>query len=165
MTDVFYGDLPDKLYKLLCKTGKTVSTAESCTGGMIGETLTSIAGISKFYGYGVVTYSNEAKQKLIGVKAETLNRYGAVSYETACEMSQGVLKLSGADIGVSSTGIAGPGGGTKQKPVGLVYISLSASDGTLVKKELILSGSRESVRRQTVKNVLEMIIDYLEQNV
>ncbi len=151
----------EKLIKLLSKTGKTISTAESCTGGMIGSALTDISGISEYYGYGVITYSNDAKMKLIGVSADNLKNYGAVSREVAMDMSMGIQKLSGADIGVSSTGIAGPTGGTDKKPVGLVYISLYAKDGFHTVKKLNLKGDRNSVREQTVNEVLEMINEYL----
>ncbi len=153
----------DKLIELLKITGKTLSTAESCTGGMIGAALTDIAGISEYYGYGVITYSNEAKMKLIGVDAENLKSFGAVSREVALDMSKGIQSLSGANIGVSSTGIAGPGGGTAEKPVGLVYISLYADDGYHIYKQLNLKGDRLSVREQTVTEVFEMIIEYLNK--
>ena len=155
-------ELKQKLFKLLHDKNLTLSTAESCTGGMIGATLTSIPGISEHYGYGFVTYSNDAKQKLIGVKEETLKKHGAVSAETALEMAEGALKVSGADIAVSVTGIAGPGGGTVQKPVGLVYVGLATREKRLFKK-LNLSGDRDSVRNQTVDSVLELMINYIEK--
>ncbi len=156
-----YDEKSEKLIELLKASNKTIATAESCTGGMIGSALTDIPGISSYYGYGVITYSNDAKQRLIGVKADTLKKYGAVSKETALEMSSGIKELSGADIGISSTGIAGPTGGTKQKPVGLVYISLCADD-VHIYKELRLNGDRQSVREQTVLCVLDMINEYLK---
>ena len=155
----------EELLKLLKLTGKTVSTAESCTGGMIGAYLTDIAGISEYYGYGVVTYSNDAKQKLIGVNADNLKNHGAVSREVALDMSRGIMNVSGANIGVSSTGIAGPGGGTPEKPVGLVYISLCTDDGYHIYKQLNLKGDRLSVRQQTVEQVTDMIIDYLKKEI
>lgn len=153
--------LKQKLYLLLSQKNISLSTAESCTGGMIGACITSIPGISSHYGYGFVTYSNEAKQELIGVSSQTLAKHGAVSAETALEMAEGALIKSGADIAVSVTGIAGPGGGTPLKPVGLVYVGLALKDKRLFKK-LNLTGNREMIRLLTVKNVLELIIKQLE---
>ena len=115
-----------KVYDKLKKQGKTLATAESCTGGLIGATITAVPGVSECYGFGVVTYANEAKEKLLGVKKETLETLGAVSEETACQMAEGALKLSGADVAVAVTGIAGPGGGSAEKPVGLVYVGIGA---------------------------------------
>ena len=112
------------LGEILLKRNLTISTAESCTGGFLAGTLINYPGISSAFLEGVVTYTNEAKMKRIGVKAETLEKYGAVSHETAGEMARGVAFTSGTDIGISTTGIAGPGGGTEEKPVGLVYIGI-----------------------------------------
>ena len=152
-----------KLFELLKEKNLKISTAESCTGGMIGASLTSIPGISSYYEYGFVTYSNEAKQKLIGVKEETLKEFGAVSAQVVLEMAQGALKVSGSDIAVSVSGIAGPGGGTKEKPVGLVYIGLAFKDKKLFSK-FIFKGNRDEVRQQTVNMALEMIIKQIEEN-
>lgn len=153
--------LKKELYTCLSGKNLTVATAESCTGGMIGATLTSIPGISSHYGYGFVTYSNEAKQKLIDVNLQTLELYGAVSSQVAMEMAEGTLRVSGADIAVSATGIAGPGGGTAEKPVGLVYVGYAAAGKTSFKK-LNLTGDRETVRKKTVENVLELILNIAE---
>lgn len=153
--------LKQSLFALLQEKNITLSTAESCTGGMIGACLTSIPGISDYYGYGFVTYSNDAKQKLIGVSEDTLKKHGAVSAETALEMAEGALRVSGADVAVSVTGIAGPGGGTLLKPVGLVYVGFASKDKRHFKK-LNLTGSREEVRLKTVANVIEIIIKQLE---
>lgn len=117
--------LQDKVVSELCNKGKRVATAESCTGGLISEAITRVSGSSEVFDCGVCSYSNEIKHRLLGVKNETLKAYGAVSYQTATEMARGVRLLSGADIGVSTTGIAGPTGGTKDKPVGLVYMGIS----------------------------------------
>ncbi len=155
--------LKQKLFELLKEKNLKISTAESCTGGMIGACLTSIPGISSYYGYGFVTYSNEAKQKLIGVKEETLNKFGAVSAQTVLEMAEGALKVSRADIAVSVSGIAGPGGGTKEKPVGLVYIGLAYKEKQLFNK-FIFKGNRDEVRQQTVNMAFEMIIKQIEEN-
>ncbi|MBL8133673.1 MAG: CinA family protein [Anaerolineae bacterium] len=114
-----------RLGALLLALGWTVCTAESCTGGLVAHRLTNIAGSSAYVLGGVVTYSNAAKEKLIGVRRETLIAYGAVSEQTACEMAEGARALFDADLAVSITGIAGPGGGTPEKPVGLTYIGLA----------------------------------------
>jgi len=159
--DIIFGygkeQLQDAVYKLLKEKNIKIATAESCTGGMVGEYLTSVPGISQFYEMGVVTYSNEMKEKLLGVSGATLEKYGAVSEQTAREMAEGVIKLSGADIGVSITGIAGPGGGTREKPVGLVYVGISDSKGGFICRELHLSGSRERIRTVTVKHALNAV--------
>ncbi|MBO5742852.1 MAG: CinA family protein [Clostridia bacterium] len=155
--------LKQKLFELLKEKNLKISTAESCTGGMIGACLTSIPGISSYYGYGFVTYSNEAKQKLIGVKEETLKEFGAVSAQTVLEMAEGALNVSGSDIAVSVSGIAGPGGGTKEKPVGLVYIGLAFKNKTSFNR-FIFKGNRDEVRQQTVNSALEMIINIIEKN-
>lgn len=112
--------------RALVEKGLTAATAESCTGGYVSKRITEVAGSSAVFGCGVTTYANEMKQKLLGVLSETLAQYGAVSPQTAQEMADGVRKLSGADIGISVTGIAGPGGGTEEKPVGLVYVGVSS---------------------------------------
>ena len=110
--------------ELLIKNKLKLATAESCTGGLIAQKITSVAGASACFDCGVVTYSNEQKQKLLGVSAETLEKFGAVSQQTALEMCKGVKALSNADFGISVTGIAGPGGGTPEKPVGTVWIGI-----------------------------------------
>lgn len=146
--------------ELLKKKKMTLATAESCTGGMIGEALTEIPGASEVYLGGAVTYSNALKEKMLGVPKETLDTVGAVSYETAKAMSEGIRKETGADIGVSVTGIAGPDGGTAQKPVGLVYVSVSTGEKTWV-KELHLSGSRHRIRQFTLLHALDEVRKYL----
>ncbi len=145
----------------LLQTGKTVATAESCTGGLIGASFTDFAGISSVYIEGVITYANEAKLRL-GVKEETLKKYGAVSHETAREMAEAVRRRAGADIGISTTGIAGPGGGTPNKPVGLVYVGISTAKKTDT-YVLRLSGDRSDVRRKTVKAVFHFLKTRLEE--
>lgn len=150
----------DKLFELLKKYNLTISTAESCTGGMIASAITDVSGSSDFFGTGVVTYSNEAKMKLIGVSKETLEQYGAVSEQTAKQMAEGVLKLADSSISVSVTGIAGPTGGTAEKPVGLVYIGVSGRYGTYAYKNNF-DGNREDVRKQTVERAFELVYDYI----
>ncbi len=141
---------------LLLENNITIATAESCTGGLISEMLTDVPGISKVFMGGAVTYSNEAKMEYLGVKEQTLKAYGAVSRETAAEMAEGIRKRLKTDIGISVTGIAGPGGGTDEKPVGLVYVGLS-SDGGTITKELRLSGNRKKIRTITALNVFDLI--------
>ncbi len=151
-----------KLYEALEENNLKVATAESCTGGMIGAALTSVSGVSSYYGFGVVTYANEAKEKLLGVSHATLEAVGAVSPETACEMAQGALKLSDADIAISVTGIAGPHGGTVEKPVGLVYIGIARKGVEPVAYKNNFSGGREEVRTQTVIKALELAINTIK---
>ncbi len=141
---------------LLMENNITIATAESCTGGLISEMLTDIPGISRVFMGGAVTYSNEAKMEYLGVKAQTLESHGAVSRQTAAEMAEGIRNRLKTNIGISVTGIAGPGGGTDQKPVGLVYIGLSSDSGT-VTKELRLSGNRKKIRTITALNVFDLI--------
>ncbi|WP_054738588.1 competence/damage-inducible protein A [Cellulosilyticum ruminicola] len=145
--------LEEQVLECLKKHDYTVSTVESCTGGLLAGRLVNCSGISAYFEQGMVTYSNEAKTKLVGVKAETLASVGAVSPETAKEMAEGVKRVTGADIGLSTTGVAGPTGGSKEKPVGLVYIGLALPDQTYV-HELRLKGTRTQVREKTVKTVL-----------
>ena len=125
-------ELEDVVGRLLIKNRKTIATAESCTGGLIGDRLTNISGSSLYYKGGIVAYSNSVKEKTIGVKKETLDSAGSVSEETALEMARGIRNKLNADIGLSTTGIAGPKGGTKEKPVGLVYIAISYDRGEKV---------------------------------
>ena len=142
--------------RLLAQEKMTVAAAESCTAGMFTATLADNPGASEVLSESVVTYSNDAKEKYLGVSHETLSKFGAVSYETAKEMAEGIKKAAGSDIGVSITGIAGPGGGTKDKPVGLVYVGVAHASGTLVKK-LQLFGDRKRVRHLSVLNALNEI--------
>src|SRR5262250_3701243 len=121
-----------RLLDLYRARGMRVAAAESCTGGLVAAALTAIAGSSDVFECSFVTYSNGAKQKLLGVPAATLFRYGAVSGETAAAMAKGALRRSGADLAVSVTGIAGPSGGSKEKPVGLVYFTAVSRDGTML---------------------------------
>ncbi|MEE1042455.1 MAG: nicotinamide-nucleotide amidohydrolase family protein [Clostridia bacterium] len=152
----------DKLFELLKKHNLTISTAESCTGGLIASAITDVSGASSLFGTGVVTYSNDAKMKLIGVKKETLDQYGAVSEQTAFQMAEGVLKLADSDVSVAVTGIAGPTGGTPEKPVGLGYIGVSGKYGTFAYKN-IFKGNRDEVRKQTVSRAFELVYDYLSK--
>ena len=140
----------------------TFGTAESCTGGLISAFITNIAGASAVFYGGIVSYDNSIKEKLLGVRTETLRTKGAVSPETALEMSEGAVRALGVDFAVSVTGIAGPGGGTDKKPVGLVYISVASQRGLSV-TENHFSGDRESVRLQTVQKALSLLLAEAEQ--
>ncbi len=146
-------NLAAELVALLKERGLTLATAESCTGGLIGAEITSVPGASEVYGFGFVTYANEAKEALLGVRRDTLLAHGAVSPETAREMAVGAREKSGADVAVSVTGIAGPGGGTPEKPVGLVYVGVSTAEGTRAER-LGLSGSRDEIRAAARENAL-----------
>lgn len=142
--------------EMLVNRNLTISTAESCTGGMVAATLINYAGISSVLMEGAVTYSNEAKINRLGVLRETLEVYGAVSSEVAAEMAQGIAKTAGTNIGLSSTGIAGPGGGSDEKPVGLVYIGLYIN-GKVKTKKLNLSGNRQKIRERATMQLIDWL--------
>lgn len=146
------------LGKLLCERNLTISTAESCTGGMVAAKLISYPGISSVFLEGAVTYSNESKMKRLGVKKETLDKCGAVSKETAEEMARGIALESGSKVSIATTGIAGPGGGTSEKPVGLVYIGVYLGEKTVVKK-CNFDGDREIVRQSATIMALKLLMD------
>ena len=145
-----------KIERVLRHRGLSVTTAESCTGGLIAGTLVNADGISQAFKEGYITYSNEAKMKLLGVKEETLQKFGAVSRETAIEMAEGAVVAAGADVAVAATGIAGPGGGTEEKPVGLVYIGCTVEKQTVVKR-CFFGGDRNEFRHKAVKEALEIL--------
>lgn len=149
------------LGEILCNNKLTISTAESCTGGMVAAKLISYPGISSAFLEGAVTYSNEAKIRRLGVKKETLDVYGAVSEETAREMVEGIAKESSSNTSIATTGIAGPGGGTNEKPVGLVYIAVHVNDNTTIEK-CNFSGNREEVRVSATNYALKMLKIELE---
>ena len=146
-----------KSWKALAERGLTVATAESCTGGMLSQRITAVPGASDVFAYGACTYANAIKEKMLGVRHETLEACGAVSPETAAEMAQGVRKAAGADFGVGITGIAGPGGGTPEKPVGLVYLAACSADTVYVQKLVITGRTREVVRLSSTQHALEMV--------
>ena len=149
-----------ELIDLLHSLNLTISTAESCTGGLVASSIVDVSGSSAVFNEGYITYSNEAKERILGVKQETLLQFGAVSAETAREMAEGVRRISGSDVSMSTTGIAGPTGGTKEKPVGLVYICVSYQSICHV-KELRLNGDRTSNRVNTVEEVMQLVLDVL----
>ena len=150
----------EQVVRLLKERNLTITAAESCTGGLIAGTLVNVAGASDVFGESYVTYSNEAKQRLVGVQAETLEQFGAVSEQTAWEMAAGAARAAGADVALSSTGIAGPGGGTPQKPVGLVYIGCCVQGSVQVRK-LRFYGSRMENRIRTVEEALRFAAEML----
>lgn len=148
--------LEEQIVGLLCEKKVTLATAESCTGGMLASRIIDVPGVSEVFKAGFVTYANEAKQNLIGVKEETLAQFGAVSEQTAREMVLGTMKAAKADMAVATTGIAGPGGGTKEKPVGLVYIACGSADDIIVER-CLFSGSRKEIRQASVEHALGML--------
>ena len=158
--DNIYGEgdvtLEEVVGEMLVEKNMTISTAESCTGGLVAGTLINYGGISKVFMEGAVTYSNEAKMKRLGVKKETLDKFGAVSHECAEEMAFGIAKNANTRIGISTTGIAGPLGGTEDKPVGLVYVGLCIDGVTKVKK-FNFKADRQGVRKRTVIKALDWL--------
>lgn len=151
-------NIEEILVNKLLKNGKKLSTAESCTGGLTAQRITSVSGASGCFDLGAVTYANEQKERILGVKHETLEKHGAVSRETALEMSSGIKKLSGADIGIGITGLAGPGGGSEKKPVGLVYIGICTENKNEV-FEYHFSGDRSEVRQKTSDEALRLALE------
>lgn len=159
----------DPLYTLgnlvgsrLKERGARLVSAESCTGGWVAQVVTSVAGSSEWFERGFVTYSNEAKQELIGVRGETLARHGAVSEETAREMALGALGASHGTIALAVTGVAGPSGGTPAKPVGMVCFAWADRSGKVRSEARHFTGDREKVRRQSVMHALQGIIEWLD---
>ena len=150
-----------KIVELLTKRKLTVSFAESCTGGLLASSITSISGSSKVFNMGLVTYSNNAKIKLLKVPKKTINKYGAVSYETCLSMVKNLSKISKSNISISITGVAGPNGGTKEKPIGLVYIGLKKGGKIIIKKNLFKSKKRVTIQKVTAKQALKMILNIL----
>ena len=146
-----------KLVKILAKKKLKISFAESCTGGMLASEITSISGASKVFGLGLVTYSNQAKINILKVKKNIIKKYGAVSPQCCQAMVKNLAKISKAQINVSITGIAGPNGGTKTKPVGLVYIGVKKNNKILITKNIFKQKSRKAIQNATVKRTLEII--------
>lgn len=142
----------------------TLATAESCTGGGIAKLLTDAAGSSAWFECGFVTYSNRAKQKLLQVPAHLLNRHGAVSEQTVIAMVEGALRISRADAALAVSGIAGPGGGSRKKPVGTVWLAWGLADGTCYSRDYLFSGDRNTVREQAVNAALAGLLDVLGDN-
>lgn len=160
---IFPGDIEEKARQIIAAysaTGRMVSTAESCTGGLIAGALTEISGSSSVVDRGFITYTNEAKMDMLGVAQATLESYGAVSRQTALQMAHGALFRSRAYVAVAVTGIAGPGGGSEAKPVGLVHLAAKSRDGGLIHREMRYGDlGRDQVRLATVNTALEMVLE------
>ena len=149
--------LSQKVVKLLSKKRLKISFAESCTGGLLSNSITSISGSSKVFTLGLVTYSNQAKMNILKIPKKIIMNHGAVSHETCLYMVKNLNKISKTNISVSITGVAGPKGGTKQKPVGIVYIGIKKGNKTLVKKFLFKSKKRKLIQKASVNQALKMI--------
>ena len=152
--------LSQKVVKLLSKKRLKISFAESCTGGLLSSSITSISGSSKVFTLGLVTYSNKPKINILKVPKKIIMKHGAVSYETCLSMVKNLYKISRTNISISITGVAGPNGGTKQKPVGLVFIGVKKGNKTLVKKFLFKNRTRNSIQRSTVNKSLNLILSF-----
>ena len=152
--------LAQNLVKLLSKKRLTLSFAESCTGGLLSSTITSISGSSKVFTTGLITYSNQAKIDILKVPKKIIVKNGAVSYKTCLYMVKNLNKISNTNISVSITGVAGPNGGTKQKPVGLVFIGIKKGNKTLIKKFLFKNKKRNLIQKATVKKALNLILSF-----
>ena len=155
-------ELSLKVVKLLSKKRLKISFAESCTGGLLASSITSISGSSKIFTLGLITYSNQAKINILKVPKKTIRKYGAVSYETCLSMVKNLNKISKTNISVSITGVAGPSGGTKQKPVGLVYVGIKKGNKTLVNKYLFKIKKRSIIQKETVKKALSLILFFIK---
>lgn len=160
MSDPSPPPLEEEVGRLLRRRGLTLGTAESCTGGCVGARVTAVSGSSAYYRGGVIAYHNDVKRDRLGVSAETLGMCGAVSERTAREMARGARRAVGASVGLSVTGVAGPTGGTPEKPVGTVFIGVSSEAGEAVRR-FVFRGGRESVRGQSVDAALALLRDHL----
>lgn len=145
-----------KVFEKFTQKAKTLAIAESCTGGLIGDHLTNIAGSSAFFLLGIIAYDNAAKTKILKVPPALLKKYGAVSRQAASAMAQGVRKILNTDVGLSVTGIAGPGGGSRAKPVGLVFIAVNTGPKTIVKK-FLFKGTRLAIKKKAGQTALKML--------
>ena len=154
--------LSQKVVRLLSKKRFKISLAESCTGGLLSSSITSISGSSKVFTLGLVTYSNQAKINILKVPKRIIMKHGAVSYETCLYMVKNLNKISKTNVSVSITGVAGPKGGTKQKPVGLVYIGIKKGNKTLVKKYFFKNKNRSSIQIATVNKALNLILSFIK---
>jgi len=154
--------LEERVGELLVRLGLTISLAESCTGGLIGHRLTNVPGSSRYFMGGVVAYDNGVKERILGVRHETLAEHGAVSAETAQEMAQRARRLFNTDLALSVTGIAGPGGATPEKPIGLTHVHLSARDAEWGERH-IWQGTREENKARSAEAALDLLRRYLER--
>ncbi len=146
------------LVKILTKKKLKISFVESCTGGLLASKITSISGASKIFSLGLVTYSNQAKIKILKINKNIIKKYGAVSYECCLAMVNNLSKISKANINVSITGIAGPNGGTTKKPIGLVYIGIKKGNKSQINKYLFINKKRSSIQKATVKKALDLVL-------
>ena len=153
----------ENLVQSLAEMGLTISTAESCTGGMVASTIIDVSGASDVYNEGFITYSNEAKMKYLNVSEETLENHGAVSEETVKEMASGCRKVTGCDVAVVTSGVAGPGGGSVEKPVGLVYIGCAYKDVVEV-RTYKFEGDRTGIRKQATEEAIKMTMEMIENH-
>ena len=153
-------ELEQELGDVLTNCHLTIATAESCTGGLIANRITNVSGSSSYFERGVITYSNQAKIEILNVPSTTIEQFGAVSPETASAMAVGVKDLAHTDIGLGVTGIAGPTGGTTEKPVGLIYIGI-AGNNKVVTHEFMLKGSRIEIKEQTAEVALKKLLDFV----
>lgn len=152
--------IAQQLGEILCKKNAKLTIAESCTGGAISEAITSVSGSSQWFEFGFVTYANSAKRQLLGVSEETLEQYGAVSEQVVKQMAQGAIKQSEADYAIAVSGVAGPDGGTEEKPVGTVWVCWQTPSQIWTHK-LVLSGDRQAVRTKAVKKSLQQLLQHL----
>ena len=160
--------LAAKLVQKLTESKMKIATAESCTGGMVSAAITAVPGSSEVFDGGVASYANRIKHSIVGVSEETLEKFGAVSVQTAGEMSEGIIDAINADIGVGITGIAGPTGGSEEKPVGTVFISVSKREGEYIStraNHFLFHGDRTCVRLQSAINALEMAYDVIDEKI
>ena len=154
--------LPQKIVKLLSRKNLKISFAESCTGGLLSCTITSVSGSSKVFALGLVTYSNQSKNNILKIPKKTLIKYGAVGYESCLSMVKNLSKISKTEVSVSITGIAGPKGGSRKKPVGLVYIGIKKGNKTLVKKHLFKNKGRLYIQKTAVNKSLGIILSFIK---
>ncbi|MFP3953154.1 MAG: CinA family protein [Candidatus Acetothermia bacterium] len=153
-------DLLEKVGRLLRDRALSISLAESCTGGLVSHLITNVSGSSDYFDRGLVTYSNRAKMELLGVRSRSLEEFGAVSQVVAEEMAEGVRRNSGTSLGLSTTGIAGPTGGTPEKPVGLVFVA-AATSSDVTSKRFVFDGDRLEVKQEATEQALGMLVDFL----
>ena len=154
--------LPQKIVKLLSRKRLKITFAESCTGGLLSCAITSVSGSSKVFALGLVTYSNQSKNNILKIPKKTLIKYGAVSYESCLSMVKNLSKISKTEVSVSITGIAGPKGGSRKKPVGLVYIGIKKGNRTLVKKNLFKNKGRLYIQKTAVNKSLGIILSFIK---
>lgn len=154
--------LSKKIVKKLIKKKLKISFAESCTGGLLCSTITSVSGSSKVFNLGLVTYSNQSKNRVLKIPKKIIRKYGAVSYETCLFMVKNLSKIDKTSLSLSITGIAGPKGGTKKKPVGLIYIGIKKGNKILVKKYLLKNAGRLNIQKTAVNKSLKLILNFLK---